>query len=145
MEVDLNLLCHYEGECCLKPPTPSAISVPWKTKRTADIVAAVAANVKKDWPVTCKDINFAYGGVQWKKVQHSLRKPRANQGMVLSLEQKSGPHSRHSSMWMTANKIQLLQHPPYLLDLAPKAYFFFWGVKEVLAGALLTLESFKKI
>ncbi len=48
-------------------------------------------------------------------------------------------------MWMTANKIQLLQHPLYLLDLAPKAYFYFWGVKEVLAGALLTLESFKKI
>ncbi len=48
-------------------------------------------------------------------------------------------------MWMTANKIQLLQHPPYLLDLAPEAYCYFWGVKEVLAGALLTLESFKKI
>jgi hypothetical protein len=47
-------------------------------------------------------------------------------------------------MWMTANKIQLLQHPPYLLDLAPEAYFF-WGVEEVLAGAVLTLESFKKI
>jgi hypothetical protein len=46
---------------------------------------------------------------------------------------------------MTANKIQLLQHPPYLLDLAPEAYFNFWSVKEVLAGALLTLESFKKI
>jgi hypothetical protein len=48
-------------------------------------------------------------------------------------------------MWMTANKIQLLQYPLYLLDLAPKAYFFFWGVKEVLAGTVLTLESFKKI
>jgi hypothetical protein len=32
-----------------------------------------------------------------------------------------------------------------LLDLAPKAYFFFWGVKKVLAGAVLTLESFLKI
>jgi hypothetical protein len=48
-------------------------------------------------------------------------------------------------MWMTANKIQLLQHPFYLLDLAPEAYFFFWGVKEVLASAVLTLESFNKI
>jgi hypothetical protein len=37
---------------------------------------------------------------------------------------------------VTANKIQLLQRPPYLLNLAPEAYFFFWGVKEVLAGAL---------
>jgi hypothetical protein len=128
-----------------KPPTPSAISVPRKTQRTADIVAAGAANLKKDWPVTCKDITFAYGGVQWEKAQHSLRKPRADHGMVLSLEQKSGPHSRHRSMWMTANKIQLLQDPHYLLDLASEAYFFFWGVKEVIAGALLTLESFKKI
>jgi hypothetical protein len=64
--------------------------VPRKTKKTPDIVSTVAANVKKDWPVT-----FAYGGIQWDKVQHSLRKPRADQGMVLSLEQNSGPHSRH--------------------------------------------------
>jgi hypothetical protein len=49
--------------------------VPKKTKSTADIVAAVAANVKKDWPVTWKDITFAYGGVQWDKAQHSLTKP----------------------------------------------------------------------
>jgi hypothetical protein len=48
-------------------------------------------------------------------------------------------------MWMTANKILLLQHSPYLLDLAPEAFFFFWGVKEVLADDVLTLESFKKI
>jgi hypothetical protein len=41
--------------------------VPRKTKSTADIVAAVAANVKKEWPDTCKDITFAYGGVQWDK------------------------------------------------------------------------------
>ncbi len=48
----------------------------------------------------------------------------------------SGPCRRHCSMWITANKIQLLRHPPYLLDLALEAYFFFWGVKEVLASAL---------
>jgi hypothetical protein len=35
--------------------------------------------------------------------------------------------------------------PPYLLDLAPEAFFFFWGVNEVLASDVLTLESFKKI
>jgi hypothetical protein len=44
-------------------------------------------------------------------------------------------------MWMTASA----PPPPHLLDLAPKAYFFFWGVKKVLAGAFLTLESFLKI
>jgi hypothetical protein len=71
--------------------------VPTKTKRTAVIVAAVAANVKKNWPATCKDITFAYGGVQWDKAQHSLRKPRADQGMVLSLNQNSGPISQHRS------------------------------------------------
>jgi hypothetical protein len=69
--------------------------MPRKTKKTPDIVAAVAANVKEDWPVTCMDITFAYGGIQWDKAQHSLRKPRADQGMVLSLEQNSGPYSRH--------------------------------------------------
>jgi hypothetical protein len=116
--------------------------VPRKTKRTADIVAAVAANVKKDWPVTCKDITFAYGGVQWDIAQHSLRKPWANQGMVLSTKFWSPQHI--ILMWMSANKIQLLQHPPCLLNLAPEAYFFFWGVKEVLTGAVLALESFKK-
>ncbi len=31
---------------------------------------------KKDWPFTCKDITFAYGGIQWDKAQNSLRKPR---------------------------------------------------------------------
>jgi hypothetical protein len=50
-----------------KTSDTQAISVQRKTKRTADIVAAVAANVKKDWPATCKDITFAYGGVQWDK------------------------------------------------------------------------------
>jgi hypothetical protein len=52
--------------------------------------------------------------------------------MVLSLEQWnkiSVPTADIVQMWMTANKIQLLQHhplPPYLLDLAPDDYFFFW-------------------
>jgi hypothetical protein len=48
-------------------------------------------------------------------------------------------------MSVTANKIQLLQHLPYSLDVAPKDYFFFWRVKEVLADTVLTPESFKKI
>jgi hypothetical protein len=48
-------------------------------------------------------------------------------------------------MWMTTNMILLLQHPSYWLDLAPEAFSFFWGVKGVLAGDFLTLESFKKI
>jgi hypothetical protein len=55
--------------------------MPRKTKKTPDIVAAVAANMKKDWPVTCKDITLTYGGIQWDKAQHSLRKPRADLGM----------------------------------------------------------------
>jgi hypothetical protein len=43
--------------------------------------------------------------------------------------------------------VQLLQQPPtlqYLLDLALEDYFFFWGVKEVLADAVLTLKSLRR-
>jgi hypothetical protein len=104
-----------------------------------------AANVKNDCPATCKDITFAYGGVQWDKAQHSLRKPRADQGLVLSLNQNSGPHSRHRFDVDDCQQDPAASAPPYLLDLAPEAFFFFWGVKEVLAGDDLTLESFRKI
>ncbi len=117
--------------------------MPRKTKKTPDIVSTVAANVNKDWPVICKDITFAYGGIQWDKAQHSQK------GLIkqwfFHYNKILVPTADIMLMWMTANKIQLLQHPPYLLDLAPEAYFFFWGVTEVLAGAVLTLESFKKI
>jgi hypothetical protein len=119
--------------------------VPRKTKKTPDIVATVAVNVKKDWPVTCKDITFAYGGNQWDKAQHSLRKPRVDQEWFFHRNKILVPTADIMLMWMTANKIQQLQHPPYMLNLAPEAYFFFSGVKEMLAGAVLTLESFKKI
>jgi hypothetical protein len=33
---------------------------------------------------------------------------------------------------MVANKIQLLQYPSYLLDLAPVDFFLFWKVEEEL-------------
>jgi hypothetical protein len=36
----------------VKPLTISTISTPRKTKKTADIVAAVAAKVKEDWRIT---------------------------------------------------------------------------------------------
>ncbi len=35
-----------------------------KTKKSADIVAAVAAKVKEDWRITCKDITSDHGGVK---------------------------------------------------------------------------------
>jgi hypothetical protein len=65
--------------------------------------------------------------------------------MVLSLEQNSGPDRRHHADVDDRQQDPAASAPPYLLDLAPEAYFFFLGVKEVLAGAVLTLESFKKI
>ncbi len=67
--------------------------------------------------------------------------------MVLSLEQNSGPHSRHRSDVgdRQQDPAASAPPPPYLLDPASQAYFFFWDVKEVLAGDVLTLESFKKI
>jgi hypothetical protein len=48
----------------VKPLTISAISTKRKTKKTADIVAAVAAKVKEDWRITCKDITCDHGGVK---------------------------------------------------------------------------------
>jgi hypothetical protein len=39
------------------------MSMARKTKRTADIVAAIAAKVKVDRRVTCKDITSAHEGV----------------------------------------------------------------------------------
>jgi hypothetical protein len=56
-----------------KPLPTGAISELRKTMMTHDIVAVVAAYVNEDWCVTCKDINSAYGGVQWDKAQHPLR------------------------------------------------------------------------
>ncbi len=45
--------------------------------------------------------------------------------------------------WLAANNIQLLQHPPHSLDLAP-ADFLFRRVKEELAGVRLTPKTSKK-
>jgi hypothetical protein len=47
-----------------EPLTISAISTPRKTKKTADIVAPVAATEKEDWRITCKDITCDHGGGQ---------------------------------------------------------------------------------
>jgi hypothetical protein len=75
----------------VKPLTINAISTPRKTKKTANIVAAVAAKVKEDWRITCKDITYDHGGVKYDKVQHPLRLIRAKRGAVLSWKQFSGP------------------------------------------------------
>jgi hypothetical protein len=99
-----------------KPLTTGAISALWKTKTTPDIVAIVDAKVKEHRCVTCKNITTVYGGVQWVIVQAC----------------------------MAANKIQLLQQPLYLLDLASTNYFLLWRVKEELVGVALTGESLKK-
>ncbi len=45
---------------------------------------------------------------------------------------------------LAANQVQVLEHPPYSLDLAPAEYLLFWRVKEELAGICLTPESLKK-
>jgi hypothetical protein len=47
-------------------------------------------------------------------------------------------------MWMAANNIQLLQHPPYSSDLTPADFFLFRRVKEELAGIQLSPETIKK-
>jgi histone-lysine N-methyltransferase SETMAR len=46
--------------------------------------------------------------------------------------------------WLAARDIKLIEHPPYLPDLAPADYFLFPRVKRELAGLTLTQDSFKK-
>ncbi len=46
--------------------------------------------------------------------------------------------------WIAANNVQVLEHPPYLPDLAPADFFLFRRVKEELAGIRLTPETLKK-
>jgi hypothetical protein len=60
-----------------KPLTISTISMPRKTKKTANIVAAVAAKVKEDWRITCKDITCDHGGGQ---IRQSATSSEINKG-----------------------------------------------------------------
>jgi histone-lysine N-methyltransferase SETMAR len=46
--------------------------------------------------------------------------------------------------WLAARRIKMIQHLPYLPDLAPANFFLFPKVKKELAGLTLTRESFKK-
>jgi histone-lysine N-methyltransferase SETMAR len=46
--------------------------------------------------------------------------------------------------WLAARDIKLIEHPPYLPDLAPADYFLFPRVKREMAGLTLTQDSFKK-
>jgi histone-lysine N-methyltransferase SETMAR len=46
--------------------------------------------------------------------------------------------------WLASRRFQLLEHLPYLPDLAPSDYFLFPKVKKELAGLTLTRETFKK-
>ena len=45
--------------------------------------------------------------------------------------------------WLAAHNYQMIQHPPYLPDLAPADFFLFPKVKEQLAGITLTQQSFR--
>jgi hypothetical protein len=46
--------------------------------------------------------------------------------------------------FLAASQVQVLEHPPYSLDLAPADFLLFWRVKEELASIWLTPESLKK-
>jgi hypothetical protein len=46
--------------------------------------------------------------------------------------------------WMTARWFQIMEHPPYLPDLALAEIFLFPSVKRELAGKTLTKETLKK-
>ena len=45
--------------------------------------------------------------------------------------------------WIAVHGIQMIQHLPYLPDLAPGDFFLFPNVKEQLAGITLTQQSFQ--
>ncbi len=40
--------------------------------------------------------------------------------------------------WIASRQIQVIQHPPYWLDLTPAVFFLFPKVKMELAGLTLT-------
>ena len=46
--------------------------------------------------------------------------------------------------WLAARGVQVIEHPPYLPDLAPTDFFLFLKVKSVLVGKTLTVQTFKK-
>jgi hypothetical protein len=46
--------------------------------------------------------------------------------------------------WLAARRVKMIEHPPYLPDLALADFFLFPKVKKELAGLTLTRESFKK-
>jgi hypothetical protein len=46
--------------------------------------------------------------------------------------------------WLATHSVQVLRHPPYLLDLAPADFFLFRRVKDKLAGFTLDHSTLKK-
>ncbi len=46
--------------------------------------------------------------------------------------------------WMAARRFQIIEHPPFLPDLAPADFFLFPSVKRELASKTLTQETLKK-
>jgi histone-lysine N-methyltransferase SETMAR len=46
--------------------------------------------------------------------------------------------------WMTARQFQIMEHPPFLPDLAPADFFLFPSMKRELADKTLTKETLKK-
>jgi hypothetical protein len=46
--------------------------------------------------------------------------------------------------WLAARRVKMIEHPPYLPDLAPADFFLLPKVKNYLAGLTLMRESFKK-
>ena len=46
--------------------------------------------------------------------------------------------------FLAGKSVQMLEHPPYSLDLAPADFWFFPRVKIALAGKTLSAETFKK-
>ncbi|XP_031634629.1 histone-lysine N-methyltransferase SETMAR-like, partial [Contarinia nasturtii] len=63
-----------------------------------------------------------------------LRKNNHRRRIILHHDNASSHKSHHTTEYLTAQKIELMGHPPYSPDLAPNDFFLFPSVKKKLHG-----------
>ena len=113
-------------------------------KRTADLIAAVEVAVTKDRHQTIVDLDATTGAT----TNTVLRVLMDNLGLVKKIaywvRKLLSALTLLSWNSRSPGDIQVLPHPPYLLDLAPADFFFIPKMKEELAGCHMAHTSFKK-
>ncbi len=83
-----------------------------KTKRTRDIIAAVAADMNADRRVTCMDLATAPGGLIWHHAQHPASRAGASKevGAIGTQASERGPKKEESEDLHGVRR----RHPPPL-------------------------------